>query len=157
MKSKGVDDAMGDKNLCLFNIQKFCLHDGPGIRTTVFFKGCPLTCKWCSNPESQKMGIQPDREEAMAGKMYSLKQVVDICLEDKDFYLESGGGVTFSGGEVLSQPKQAKELLIQLKEHQIHTTLETSGFVKPSVFKDVIAFADLLLFDLKHYDEEKHK
>jgi len=148
---------MDDMQVCLFNIQKFSIHDGPGIRTTVFFKGCPLACKWCSNPESQAMGGQPEREESLSGKLYSLKQVLDICLEDKAFYLESGGGVTLSGGEVLAQPKAAKRLLLLLKEHAIHTAIETSGYAEPSVFKDVIAPVDLLLYDLKHYDDEKHK
>ena len=148
---------MDDMYVCLFNIQKFSIHDGPGIRTTVFFKGCPLACKWCSNPESQAMGIQPEREESLAGKLYSLRQVLDICLEDKVFYLESGGGVTLSGGEVLAQPAAARHLLLLLKQHAIHTALETCGYAPLSVFRDVIAPADLLLFDLKHYDDEKHK
>lgn len=148
---------MDDMQVCLFNIQKFSIHDGPGIRTTVFFKGCPLTCKWCSNPESQAMGVQAEREESMSGKLYSLKQVLDICLEDRVFYIESGGGVTLSGGEVFAQAEAAKRLLLLLKEHAIHTALETSGYVEPSVFKEVITPLDLLLYDLKHYDDTKHK
>ena len=147
---------MSNNNLCLFNIQKFCLHDGPGIRTMVFFKGCPLSCKWCSNPESQKMGIQPGADESLSGKLYTLDEVVEICLQDNDFYLDSGGGVTLSGGEPLAQPNRAIELLSALKERQIHTAMETSGYADISTFKDVTTLVDLLLYDLKHYDNEKH-
>ena len=147
---------MDKKNLCLFNIQKFCIHDGPGIRTVIFFKGCPLKCKWCSNPESQEIGIGSGTEEALSGKMYSLDEVIEICLQDKDFYLESGGGVTLSGGEALVQSKQAIELLSLLKEKQIHTALETTGYVSLPIFKKAAALVDLLLYDLKHYDNEKH-
>ena len=141
--------------MVLFNIQKFSMHDGPGIRTTVFFKGCPLRCRWCSNPESQPTGIQ--REEAFGGEIYTAAEVLKICLADKDFFVESNGGVTLSGGEALLQPKQARNLLKLLKEHQIHTALETSGYAQPAIFESVAEYADLLIYDLKHYDNKKHK
>jgi pyruvate formate lyase activating enzyme len=145
------------EKLCLFNIQKFSLHDGPGIRTTVFFKGCPLACKWCSNPESQEVGVQPDRSEELRGKLYDIKEVVDICLEDKPFYSESGGGVTLSGGEVLLQPEAATALFKGLHLEGIHTALETAGLASPEVFEQVSSEADIILFDMKHYDSQKHK
>lgn len=140
----------------IINIQKFSIHDGPGIRTTVFFKGCPLRCLWCSNPESQKMAVEPERDAALSGKVYSPEDVVKICLADKVFYDESGGGVTLSGGEALAQPDFAIELLRRLKSEGVHTALETSGYATSDIFENVIKHTDYLLFDLKHYDNNKH-
>ena len=142
---------------CIFNIQKFSIHDGPGIRTAVFFKGCPLRCLWCSNPESQAAGTQPEREGELAGKMYEIDEVMDICLADREFYIESGGGVTLTGGEALMQADFAVNLLGRLKEEQIHTALETSGFAPMETFIKVSEYADLLLFDIKHFDSKKHR
>ena len=194
---------MGTMQANIFNIQKFSIHDGPGIRTVVFFKGCPLRCKWCSNPESQsgdvqilwdqkkcvqclgcvqrcKMGavkrvddrIRIDRSacigclacvdacpaEALSaeGKLYSLDEVLKIVMQDIDFYEESGGGVTLSGGEVLSQADFAQALLKELKERRIHTALETTGYATKDRFLSTIEDVDLLLFDMKHYDRMRH-
>lgn len=188
----------------IFNIQKFSLHDGPGIRTVVFFKGCPLKCKWCANPESHSAKIQilwekekcincktcivncpekaisnkksdiyidsdlctgchtcvnecPGHALKMEGEYKTVKQIMDICLQDKDFYEESGGGVTLSGGEALMHPEFALSVLKALKEQQIHTAIETTGFATPAIFNQVTDYADLLLFDIKHWDEKKHK
>lgn len=188
----------------IFNIQKFCIHDGPGIRTTVFFKGCPLHCKWCANPESQLFQEQITYNERNCKKCQSCIHVcqknalsikdgsiyidyskcnqclkcVDAChykaiskegyqeevenivtevLKDIDFYEESNGGVTFSGGEVLSHIKEAKEIAKMLKEKNIHIAIETTGFVNSEAFKDFIQYIDLLLFDFKHPDPIKHK
>ncbi|MDR0388249.1 MAG: glycyl-radical enzyme activating protein [Treponema sp.] len=139
----------------LFNIQKFSLHDGPGIRTVVFFKGCPLSCKWCSNPESQRtepcmMG------DAIDSRPYTIEETLKVCLQDRPFYEESGGGVTLSGGEVLTQGKFATALLETLRKENIHTAIETSGYAGGSVFEEVSAGAALLLFDLKHHDVRRH-
>ncbi|MCD8138499.1 MAG: glycyl-radical enzyme activating protein [Planctomycetaceae bacterium] len=186
---------------CLFNIQKFSLHDGPGIRTTVFFKGCPLSCFWCSNPESIAFGPQtlwnrdrctgcgacaracphgaispgggiardrcrkcaacaricPNGALTISGKMYSLDDVVRECLADRDFYEESGGGVTLSGGEVTSQADFALAVLERLRGENIHTALETNGCAPAGTFERVAEAADLLLFDVKHYDAAKHR
>ena len=131
------------------NIQKFCVHDGPGIRTAIFFLSCPLRCGWCANPES----INPPDEKT--GKLYSIDELVEICLKDVDFYIESGGGVTLTGGEVLMQADFAALLLTALKEKSIHTAVETSGFAAAKTFEKLLA-ADLLLYDLKHYDSNKH-
>lgn len=186
----------------IFNIQKFSLHDGPGIRTVVFFKGCPLKCKWCANPESQTAKIQIlwdmekctgcgkcvtvcphgaiSKEENILinrnlctgchlcadsctkhaltaeGSSQNVSEVLKICLQDKDFYEESGGGVTLSGGEALMQPNFAAALLKELKAHGIHTAMETTGFASSDIFDKVTAYADLLLFDIKHWNEDKH-
>ena len=134
----------------IFNIQKFSIHDGPGIRTLIFFKGCPLTCRWCSNPES--LDGKPWKE----ARSYTLEEVLAICLEDRPFYEESGGGVTLSGGEVLAQGQFALELLQALKKEKIHTAIETSGFAPPEDFAATTEAADLVLFDVKHYNDRLH-
>ncbi|GCF95183.1 formate acetyltransferase activating enzyme [Enterococcus florum] len=151
-----------EKEACIFNIQKFSLHDGPGIRTVVFFKGCPMHCYWCANPESQnsKPETMWDDQKKMpttVGEYRSIESIIEEVMKDEAFYLESGGGVTLSGGEVLFQAEAAIELLSRLKEKGIHTASETTGFAKESVFKQYIEQVDLLYFDVKHYEEKQHK
>lgn len=188
----------------IFNIQKFSVNDGPGIRTTVFIKGCPLRCRWCANPESQLPRIQilQDRKKCLnchhcleicpkqaislagtqlkwnpltctgclqcvsecpqqalshTGEWKSVEEVLHLCLQDRDFYEESRGGVTLSGGEVLSSPNFAIALLTALQQQGIHTAIETSGYAAESVFRAVIAHTDLLLFDMKHWQPAHHK
>ncbi|GHV25898.1 pyruvate formate lyase-activating protein [Clostridia bacterium] len=140
----------------IFNIQKFSIHDGPGIRTTVFMKGCPLRCLWCANPESQN--IQPQQlGNDLDSRSYSVDEVVSVCMQDKLFYEESGGGVTLSGGEPLVQWQFAEVLLAELKARGVHTAIETTGCVPSEVFRKVTQRAELLLFDVKHYEPDKHK
>jgi pyruvate formate lyase activating enzyme len=139
----------------LFNIQKFSLHDGPGIRTVIFFKGCPLCCKWCSNPESQKFEICMMNEKPDS-RYYSIEETMKICLQDKPFYEESGGGITLSGGEVMNQPHFATILLENLRKGSVHTAIETSGFASEKVFCEISSLVDLLLIDIKHFDDKKH-
>ena len=134
-------------NGIVFNIQKFSIHDGPGIRTTVFLKGCPLRCKWCANPESQLSQVQI---------LYDKEKCAHCGLQDIYFYEESGGGVTISGGEGMVQPDFVKALLAKLKEHKIHTAIETTGYIKKEIFRELAPMFDLLLFDVKHYDSDKH-
>lgn len=188
----------------ILNIQKFSINDGPGIRTVVFFKGCPLHCIWCSNPESQltkfqilwdskkcihcntcinvcpydaissynehiyfnsnkciecKLCIQtcPTKSLESQGEKKSIKETLEVVLQDKDFYEESGGGITLSGGEILYQPDFAKELVLAAKENGLHTCCETTGFAKQEIFNYVTQNVDYLLFDLKHWNNEKHK
>lgn len=147
---------------CIFNIQKFSIHDGPGIRTVVFFKGCPLHCYWCANPESQKpqpekMWDSQQKKAILIGEYKTIDEVIAEVMKDQPFYEESGGGVTLSGGEVLYQPEFATELLRRLKEKKIHTAAETTGYAKPEVFSNFIQYVDSLYFDVKHYDPEKHR
>ena len=147
---------------CIFNIQKFSLHDGPGIRTVVFFKGCPLKCFWCSNPESQnekpeKMWNVQQEKKTIVGEYKSIDEIITEVMKDEPFYEESGGGVTLSGGEVLYQAEFATELLRQLKERGIHTACETTGVAKKDTFSDFIKQVDCLYFDVKHYDDQQHK
>ncbi len=188
----------------IFNIQKFSTNDGPGVRTTVFFKGCPLKCQWCANPESQSTAVQilydesrctrcqtcvqtcPEKAVSLSdnrisihsgkcskclqcvhgcpsdalsyeGEAKTVQEVVDICLQDKDFYETSGGGVTISGGEGMSQPEFLEELILTLKQHKIHLAIETTGYAKPEVFQKLAPLFDLLLFDVKHYDSTRHR
>jgi pyruvate formate lyase activating enzyme len=140
----------------LFNVQKFSLHDGPGIRTTVFLKGCPLRCPWCANPESRRPGVQTARDGAVYGRETTVEALLPKLMQDEAFYRESGGGVTLSGGEPLFQPAFALALLARLRREGIHTALETTGFARADVFARAIALADCFLFDLKHPDAERH-
>jgi pyruvate formate lyase activating enzyme len=179
----------------IFNIQRYSIHDGPGIRTTVFFKGCPLSCTWCHNPESQSYAPQlmlytkrcigcgkcaeacehnaiADRDKCincgscsrvcyakareMAGRPVTVQEVMQQLDRDSIFYDESGGGVTFSGGEPLFQPQFLLELLKQCKKREYHTAVDTSGFGLPDTIKAIISYTDLFLFDLKHMDDEAH-
>ncbi len=187
----------------VFNIQKFSIHDGPGIRTTIFLKGCPLKCQWCANPESQLTDIQilydqekcahclicvhtcptqaivhqdnriiidhhkcigclqciaacPFKALSNEGEYKEVQDIVNECLQDTDFYEESHGGVTISGGEGMSQPSFLKELVKELKLHHIHLAIETTGYIPKDTFKELAPLFDLLLFDIKHYDTNKH-
>ncbi|AYW44611.1 glycyl-radical enzyme activating protein [Tetragenococcus koreensis] len=147
---------------CIFNIQKFSIHDGPGIRTVVFFKGCPLRCYWCANPESQsgkpeKMWNNQQKKYTTIGEYKTIDEIIDEVMKDLPFYEESGGGVTLSGGEVLYQAEFATELLKQLKTKGIHTASETTGQARPQVFEKFIQQVDALYFDVKHYDPKKHR
>ncbi len=179
----------------IFNIQRYSIHDGPGIRTTVFLKGCPLSCIWCHNPESQafypelmlyskrcigcgkclevcKHGGLSDRDKCtfcgscaevcyakareMAGKLVSVQEVMAQIEKDSIFYDESGGGITFSGGEPLSQPEFLLGLLSQCKKREYHTAVDTSGYGATETIKAISGMTDLFLYDLKHMDDEKH-
>ena len=146
----------------IFNIQKFSLNDGPGIRTVVFFKGCPLRCAWCSNPESQlgmpeQMFDSSKNKMITCGKSMTVDDVMDEVMQDKPFYDESGGGVTFSGGEVLFQAKFAIELAKKLKEKGVNLACETTGYVKSSVFKEFMKYIDFMYYDCKQWDPMLHQ
>jgi pyruvate formate lyase activating enzyme len=151
----------------IFDIRRFATHDGPGIRTTVFFKGCPLSCRWCHNPESidtrpfvfQKKVIVDEEwfeHEEWVGREYTVDEVLHILVRDKVFYEESGGGVTFSGGEPLLQPEFLAELLEACHNEGLHTAVDTSGQVHRKFLALILPLTDLFLFDYKHYDPAKH-
>ncbi len=187
------------------NIQKFSIHDGDGIRTTVFFKGCPLKCEWCHNPETQKFEkeMQVDREKCtgcgacaavcpngaihmeegrpildaeacvfcgkctrfcptgareVIGQEYTVKELVKELMKDQMFYEESGGGVTLSGGEVMSMDMDyllavAKEL----KRQDVTLTIDTCGFVPYEKFQELLPYVNTFLYDVKVMDSELHK
>lgn len=190
----------------IFNIQRFSTHDGPGIRTTVFLKGCPMVCLWCSNPESQSfepqlmvrdvkcsgcgecvqvcpetaISFDPDAKNrsidwkacnqcfecvtvclsdavTVIGKQMTPQEVVQEVMKDQVFYKNSGGGVTFSGGEILSQPEFLEASIDLAKSYGLHVTLDTTGFGRTSVLEKLLPKVDLFLFDLKHLDARKHK
>ena len=143
----------------IFNIQKFSINDGPGIRTTVFFKGCPLQCRWCSNPESQNRNaaVADAMEDPLyRGRAYTVEEVMAVVRQDLDFYIESGGGMTLSGGEVLQQVDFAEALIDAAHAEGIHAAVETTGFVAPERFRAFLPHPDLFLYDFKHYDREIH-
>lgn len=151
----------------IFNIKKYAVHDGPGIRVTFFLKGCPLKCLWCHNPEGispekeavmqkRKIGGKEFSEEEVAGKSISTDEIIEILEGEKIFLASSGGGVTFSGGEPLLQFEFLMEALKACRENGFHTAVDTSGFTTTERLKAIIPLTDLFLFDLKHLDEEKH-
>lgn len=186
----------------IFNIQKFSVHDGPGIRTTVFFKGCPLKCLWCHNPESQNINTQIlyDRDKCVlcgtcekicpkkaikiennnlttdescdccgqcviyciqgarqiAGKVYTVDDVMKEVLKDRVFYEKSSGGVTLSGGEPLIHIDFVEELLKKLKDNNIHTAVDTCGAVSFENLNRAAKYTDVFLYDIKLMDDEKH-
>jgi len=154
----------------IFDIKKYSVNDGPGIRTTIFLKGCPLNCLWCHNPESQK--IEPEEIENCTFRWhpqnnYSSKNIIGykISLEDviqeiqKDilFYEESNGGVTFSGGEPFLQFDFLFSLLLECKTRNIHTAIDTTGYANYSLFEKVYDYTNIFLYDLKLMNDELHK
>lgn len=188
----------------IFNIQHFSVHDGPGVRTVIFFKGCNLRCKWCHNPESMhaqpEIMLYPDRcigcmacvsqcptgahqfadgrhsidrkacihcfrccEECYAdalvrvGEKRSTDAVLKEILDNRAYFEQSGGGVTFSGGECMLQVSALSKLLQGCKEAGIHTAVDTAGNVDWEQFEQVLPVTDLFLYDIKAYDAEVHR
>lgn len=176
----------------IFDIQRNSFVDGPGIRTTVFFKGCNLRCKWCHNPESQSFEKQmmfykdkctgcgkcrevcpnhlekcdfcgkcelycPTDARKICGREYTIEEVFAEIIKDKSFYDNSGGGVTFSGGECMLQPDFLYEILKKCKNAGIHTAVDTAGNVPWESFEKILPFTDLFLYDIKALSPELHK
>lgn len=191
------------KSALIFNIQKFSVHDGPGIRTTVFFKGCPLTCQWCHNPESQSYEqeivfhsnrcsscgrcTKSCRQQAISmvegqvvydasrciycgvcvencynnsweimGKLYTVPQLMSEIVKDRPFYEQSGGGVTLSGGEVMTQIEFALELVKACKEQGISVAIDTCGYAPLENFSRILEHVDVFLYDIKLMDSKRH-
>ncbi|MBE7068541.1 MAG: glycyl-radical enzyme activating protein [Clostridiales bacterium] len=144
----------------IFNIQRFSIHDGPGIRTIVFFKGCYMRCAWCCNPESQEYKIQTlveNGKEKTVGKDVTVEELMPELLADLPFYRRSGGGITLSGGEVLAQHEFARDLLHACKEEGLHTAIESTGNAEFPKIQELLPYLDLYLMDIKHMDSAKHK
>lgn len=191
-------------SVSLLEIERFALHDGPGIRTVVFLQGCPLHCPWCANPESQRQQPRllhnrrkctgcgrctaccpsgnitlrdghpvfrragctgcrtcaahcPEEAIRFAGTTVSTARIMETLLRDKDYYLSSGGGVTFSGGEAFMQFEGLTDLLRRCRAAGLHTAVETCGQVPGEKLKQAYPLTDLFLFDIKHTDREKLK
>lgn len=187
----------------IVDIKRLAVHDGDGIRTTVFFKGCPLKCVWCHNPESidfkpqlayyqskcigcmECVGVCPLRAHTsdngahrfdrnlcqscgkceavclgealkLYGREMTVEELLPLLLEDKDFYENSGGGVTLSGGECLMQADFCAALLKRLKENGVHTAVDTCGFVSRDTLSKVIPYTDVFLYDIKAIDDTVH-
>ena len=192
------------KSALIFNIQKFSVHDGPGIRTTIFFKGCPLTCQWCHNSESQRYEQEnlphPNRctscgscatqcpqqairmveghifhdEECcthcgvcadncyhnareIVGKTYTVPQLMLEIIKDRPFYEQSGGGVTLSGGEVMTQIEFALDLVKACKEQGISVAIDTCGYAPSENFMRILEYVDVFLYDIKLMDPQEHR
>jgi pyruvate formate lyase activating enzyme len=188
----------------IFDIKRFALHDGPGLRTTVFLKGCPLTCLGCHNPEGQRVGpellFRPDRCTAcgdcvsacpndaitltdgalhvhrdlchltgacvevclpgaleLVGRPREAEEILELLENDRLYYDESRGGVTFSGGEPFAQPDFLRELLEGCRDRELSVVLDTCGHADPETFRELAPFVSHLLFDLKLMDEARHE
>lgn len=144
----------------IFDIQRFSVHDGPGIRTIVFLKGCVLRCKWCCNPESQNFAVEEmtlGGKTKTVGRDVTVGEVMDTVRRDMPYYRRSGGGLTLSGGESLCQPDFAAALLQASKEYSINTAMESTGFAKYDVIERYLPFLDLYLMDIKHMNSKKHE
>src|SRR4030043_141927 len=147
----------------VFSVKRFSIHDGAGIRVTVFMKGCPLSCWWCHNPEGispvsetialiQRAGEKEFIKTEKAGKYYSADDILAILEREKIFISKSLGGVTFSGGEPLGQSEFLSEALKACRTNGYHTAVDTSGYSRPENFRAIIPFTSLFLFDIKHLD-----
>ena len=137
----------------IFNIQKFSIHDGDGIRTTVFFKGCPLQCAWCHNPESQSF-----KAEGWACKTYGLNELCVLLERDRIFYDGSGGGVTLSGGEPLAQDQTyVLALAKRLWRRGIRVAIDTCGHAPYAHFQALLPYVDTFLYDIKLIDDVLHQ
>lgn len=155
----------------IFEIRRFAIHDGPGIRTTVFFKGCPLDCWWCHNPEGRSPGVEKlelrarknggarpgGSGQAVIGREVTVAAVMDEVMRDEPFYDQSGGGVTFSGGEPLGQKEFLTALLHASRNRRLHTAVDTCGYAPAADFEEIYDLVDLFLFDLKLMDTEMHR
>ncbi len=144
------------RQLMVTNIQRMCFHDGPGIRTTVFTKGCSIRCPWCSNPEN--ISFRPEYYEkdgirGIYGKEYPVSELVGILMKDQDFW-NVDGGVTFSGGEALMQAEALQGVLKELKKLQIHTAVETALFIPVGKLKLVLPYIDYFIVDIKILDQK---
>jgi pyruvate formate lyase activating enzyme len=147
--TSGTTATDADAPRCrIFDIQRFSIHDGPGIRTTVFLEGCPLRCAWCQNPESFETGV---------AAALTPEAVLAEVLADRDFYEVSGGGVTFSGGEPLLHLAPALALLREAKRHGLHVCVQTSCAVPRAHLEAVLDLVDLFQVDLKHMSPARHR
>lgn len=156
-----MESSLLDTKGRIFNIQRFSLHDGPGVRTIVFLKGCPLRCRWCCNPESQSYDTESMKTATSVktvGEDKTVREILDEVVRDRVYYYRSGGGgITLSGGECLAQPDFSEALLICAKEKGLTTAIETTGFSRIETVRRLLPYTDTVLMDIKHINSEKHK
>ncbi len=153
-------DNYYDQTGRIFDIQRYSIHDGPGIRTIVFLKGCYLRCRWCCNPESQEYGIQQmamNGTTKTVGRDVTVRELMEEVEKDRMYYIRSGGGVTLSGGEAMAQPDFAEALLRACHDSGLNTAIETTAFADRAVVARLIPHIDHVLMDIKHMDSEKHR
>lgn len=144
----------------IFDIQRYSIHDGKGIRTIVFLKGCVLRCKWCCNPESQEYQIQTmmvQGKPKIIGRDVTVEEVMETVIKDEPYYRRSGGGLTLSGGESLCQAEFARDLLHAAKVRGMNTAMESMAGLPYERIEMLLPYLDNYLMDIKHIDPEKHK
>ena len=144
----------------IFDIQRYSIHDGSGIRTIVFLKGCVLRCRWCCNPESQEYDIQTmmvQGKPKVIGRDVTVAEVMKTVEKDRQYYWRTGGGLTLSGGESLCQPEFATALLQAAQESGISTAMESMGCAKWETIEKLLPYLDQYLLDIKHMNPRKHK
>ena len=141
----------------VFDVEHFATKEGPGIRTAVFLKGCPLRCMWCHNPESWNPKIEKYPDGTVIGRERSVGDVLEEVARDKAFYDASGGGLTVSGGEPLFRWQFVRELFARAKATGISTVIETSGYAAELHIRELLPVTDLWLYDIKGMDPAKHK
>lgn len=144
----------------IFDIQRFSTHDGPGIRTIVFIKGCVLRCRWCCNPESQSFHIESmlqNGERRIVGRDVTVGEIMSDILRDMPYYRRSGGGVTLSGGETLCSPDFATALLRESRSYGLNTAVETACSMPYDIIERFVPLVDTFLTDIKHMDSLKHE
>lgn len=144
----------------IFDIQRYSIHDGPGIRTIVFLKGCFLRCRWCCNPESQEFAIQQltmNGSTKTVGRDVTVGEVMQDVLKDMKYYQRSGGGLTLSGGECLGQPEFAAALLEAAHYWGINTAIESTACAPYESIQKLMPHLDLYMLDIKHMNSEKHR
>ena len=141
----------------VFDVEHFATKEGPGIRTAVFLKGCPLRCMWCHNPESWSPKIETYPDGTVIGRERSVGDVLEEVARDKAFYDASGGGLTVSGGEPLFRGQFVRELFARAKAAGISTAIETSGYAAELHIRELMPLTDLWLYDIKGMDPAKHK
>lgn len=143
----------------IFDIQRYSIHDGAGIRTIIFLKGCALRCRWCCNPESQSFDIESmtvnGRRKTM-GRDVTVMEVMQTVKRDMPYYSRSDGGLTLSGGECLLQPEFAKALLMAAKDIGINTAIESMGYAGDGTVEGILPYLDTYLMDVKHMNPKKH-
>ena len=146
----------------IFDIQRYSVNDGPGIRTIVFLKGCMFRCRWCSNPEGQlfepvTLKAMHGKGDKIAGTDVTAGEVMETVLRDSVYYARSGGGLTLSGGEALLQPDFALALFRLAHLHGVNTAIETTGYASREVLDRLLPHIDYVLMDIKHMDPKKHE